>query len=72
MSSLPYLRQADDGTFELIVPGAKGRVHILPYCFHTEEDAMRWLSSPKGREHISKISARPQSQFPAEHAGHAG
>ncbi len=58
MTSLPYLREADDGTYELVVPGAKGGVHILPYCFHTEEDAMRWLASPKGREHIRKIGAR--------------
>ncbi len=58
MSSLPYLRAADDGTYELVVPGAKGRVHVLPYCFHTEEDALRWLSSRKGREHIMKLGER--------------
>ncbi len=69
MTSQPYLRAADDGTFELVVPAGKGRVHILPYCFHTEEDAMRWLSSRKGREQISKISSRNQLQFPLEHAG---
>ena len=72
MSTQPYLREADDGTYELVVPGARGRFHVLPYCFHTEEDAMRWLASRKGMEHIRKIEARPQLQFPAEHAGHAG
>ncbi len=69
MSTQPYLRIADDGTYELVVPAGKGRLHILPYCFHTEEDAMRWLSSRKGREQISKINARTQPRFPAEHAG---
>jgi len=65
MPSHPYLRTADDGTYELVVPAGKGRVHILPYCFHTEEDALRWLSSRKGREQISKISARNQPHSPA-------
>ncbi len=71
MASQPYLRTADDGTYELVVPAGKGRVHILPYCFHTEEDAMRWISSRKGREQISKISARNKPQYPAEHAAGA-
>ncbi len=68
MSSQPYLRIADDGTYELVVPAGKGRVHILPYCFHTEEDAMEWLSSRKGREQINKISGRNRPRFPVEHA----
>ena len=54
MSSQPYLRIADDGTYELVVPAGRGRVHILPYCFHTEEDAMKWLATRKGREQVSK------------------
>ena len=68
MSSQPYLRNADDGTYELVVPEGKGRVHILPYCFHTEEDAMKWLSSRKGREQISKIGDHNQPRFAMEHA----
>ena len=52
MSSQPYLRAADDGTYELLVPFGKGSVHILPYCFHTEEDAVNWLASRKGREQM--------------------
>jgi hypothetical protein len=63
MSTQPYLREADDGTFELVVPSGKGRVHILPYCFHTEEDAKTWLSSRKGRELIRKLSSRFQSTY---------
>ena len=58
MSSQPYLRAADDGTYELLVPFGKGSVHILPYCFHTEEDAANWLASRKGRELIQHI--RPE------------
>ncbi len=54
MSSQPYLRTADDGTFELLVP-SRGSVHILPYCFHTEEDAVNWLATRKGRENIQQI-----------------
>jgi hypothetical protein len=55
MSSQPYLRAADDGTYELLVPYGRGSVHILPYCFHTEEDAAIWLASRKGREQIQQI-----------------
>jgi hypothetical protein len=65
MSSKPYLRAADDGTYELVVPSARGRTHILPYCFHTEEDAMTWLASLKGREVIRKLSGIPQPAFSA-------
>lgn len=54
MASKPYLRPADDGTYELIVPLSQG-LHILPYCFHTEEDARAWLSTRKGREHIRQL-----------------
>jgi hypothetical protein len=68
MASQPYLRTADDGTYELVVPAGMGRVHILPYCFHTEEDAMKWLSTRKGREQINKISGRNQPRFVMEHA----
>ncbi len=55
MSFEPYLRAAGDGTLELLVPLAGGAVHILPYCFHTKEDAANWLATRKGREHILKI-----------------
>ena len=55
MSSQPYLRAADDGTYELLIPLGKGSVHILPYCFHTEIDAANWLASRKGREQIQHI-----------------
>jgi len=58
MSFQPYLRAADDGTYELLVPFGKGSVHILPYCFHTEEDAADWLASRKGRELIQHISPK--------------
>ncbi|WP_127076947.1 hypothetical protein [Rhodomicrobium lacus] len=55
MAPKPYLREADDGTFELVVPAAFGRVHVLPYCFHTEEDATRWLTSRKGKERLVSL-----------------
>lgn len=58
MAFEPYLRPAGDGTFELLVPSAGGGVHVLPYCFHTEEDAASWLASRKGRERIRKIRVR--------------
>jgi hypothetical protein len=58
MSSEPYLQAAKDGTFELVISDNKGPLHVLPYCFHSEEDAMTWLSSRKGREQLKKISAR--------------
>ena len=57
MPSHPYLRAADDGTYELLVP-SRGSVHILPYCFHTEDDAANWLASRKGREQIQHIHAK--------------
>ncbi len=60
MSSQPYLRAADDGTYELLVPFGKGAVHILPYCFHTEEDAANWLASRKGRELIQRIHPKAE------------
>jgi hypothetical protein len=65
MSTKPYLRAADDGTYELVVPSAKGRMHILPYCFHTEEDAMTWLSSRKGKEVIRKLSGLQSQVYAA-------
>ena len=68
MATQPYLRTADDGTYELVVPAGKGRIHVLPYCFHTEEDAIRWLSTRKGRQHIENLSARANPMFAAEHA----
>jgi hypothetical protein len=58
MSSQPYLRAADDGTFELLVPSGAGSIHVLPYCFHTEEDAANWLASRKGKQQIQQI--RPE------------
>jgi hypothetical protein len=58
MACEPYLRPAGDGTYELLVPSADGAVHVLPYCFHTEEDAANWLTSRKGRERIRKVRRR--------------
>ncbi len=58
MTFRPYLRPAGDGTYELLVPSPGGALHVLPYCFHTEEDAANWLASRKGREHIRKIRSR--------------
>ncbi len=55
MSLNPYLRLAGDGTYELLVPSGHGPDHVLPYCFHTKDDAARWLASRKGREQIKKI-----------------
>ncbi len=54
----PYLRAAGDGTYELLVPSPSGAFHVLPYCFHTEEDAADWLASRKGRDQIRKIQKR--------------
>ena len=65
MSSHPYLRAADDGTYELLVPFGKSSVHILPYCFHTQEDAANWLASRKGRELIQRI--RPRGEKTGTH-----
>jgi hypothetical protein len=76
MSSQPYLRAADDGTYELLVPFGKGSVHILPYCFHTEEEAVIWLASRKGRELIQHIHPKGEktgtyqpSLYPLNEAG---
>ena len=55
MPSRPYLRAAGDGTYELLVPMGRGLVQILPYCFHTEQDAAIWLATRKGREHIQQV-----------------
>jgi hypothetical protein len=55
MSIEPYLRAAGDGTYELVVPSKGGKVHVLPYCFHSNEDAVNWLATPKGRERIEKL-----------------
>jgi hypothetical protein len=46
MSFDPYLRMANDGTYELLVPSAGGSVHVLPYC------------SRKGQEQLRKIRHR--------------
>lgn len=54
----PYLRSAGDGTFELLVQSAAGTVYVLPYCFHTKEEAIGWLASRKGRERIRKVRGR--------------
>ena len=70
-SSQPYLRAADDGTYEVVVPAGMGRDHILPYCFHTEEDALRWLSTRKGREQIRQIGLRVQTQYQVGGIEHA-
>ncbi|MBT3071832.1 hypothetical protein KKP04_13245 [Rhodomicrobium sp. Az07] len=58
MAPKPYLREADDGTFELLVPAGFDRVHVLPYCFHTEEDAARWLTSRKGKERLMNLGGQ--------------
>lgn len=58
MTFEPYLRSAGDGTFELLVPSTSGAVHVLPYCFHTEEEAASWIASRKGRERIRKVRNR--------------
>jgi hypothetical protein len=58
MSFEPYLRAAGDGTYELLIPSEGGAVHVLPYCFHSKEDAANWLASRKGRERIRKIRSR--------------
>lgn len=58
MSFEPYLRPAGDGTYELLVPSSGDGFHVLPYCFHSEEDAANWLASRKGRELIRKIRSR--------------
>ena len=55
MSIEPYLRAAGDGTYELVVPSKGGKLHVLPYCFHSNEDAVKWLATPKGRERIEKL-----------------
>ncbi len=58
MAFEPYLRPAGDGTYELLVPSSGGAFLVLPYCFHSEDDAADWLASRKGRELIRKIRAR--------------
>ena len=68
MTSQPYLRAADDGTYELLVPFAKDSVHILPYCFHTVEDAANWLASRKGREIVQHIRPKGEGTRPALYA----
>ena len=60
MSSQPYPRAADDGTFELLVPSSTGSIYVLPYCFHTEEEAANWLASRKGKQRIQQI--RPECE----------
>jgi TRAP-type C4-dicarboxylate transport system substrate-binding protein len=58
MAFEPYLRPAGDGTLELLVPSVEGTIHVLPYCFHTEEDAANWLASRKGREYMRRLRRR--------------
>ena len=58
MAFEPYLRPAGDGTLELLVPSVEGTIHVLPYCFHTEEDAANWLASRKGREYMRGLRRR--------------
>jgi len=62
MSSQPHLRAADDGTYELLIPFGQGSVHILPYCFHSEEDAANWLASRKGQEQIQTFARKVKIQ----------
>jgi hypothetical protein len=54
----PYLRVANDGTYELLVPLPDKGIHVFPYCFHTPQDAASWLTSRKGQEQIRKIRNR--------------
>jgi hypothetical protein len=58
MTFEPYLRLTGDGTFELLVPSASSAVHVLPYRFHSEEDAANWLASRKGCQRIRKTRSR--------------
>ncbi len=58
MAFEPYLRPAGDGTLELLVPSLEGTIHVLPYCFHNEEDAAHWLASRKGREYMRRLRRR--------------
>jgi hypothetical protein len=58
MAFEPYLRPAGDGTLELLVPSVGGAIHVLPYCFHSEEDAVNWLASRKGREYMRRLRRR--------------
>ena len=52
---LPFPRLATDGTYEVVVPVAGYPVPIiLPYFFSSEEDGMRWISSPKGSKRIER------------------
>ena len=67
MLSPPFIRAADDGTYELLVPFEMGRVHILPYCFHTADEAEKWVKSRKGRELLRKLRARFQAQDKQTH-----
>ena len=62
MSSQPHLRAADDGTYELLIPFGKGSVHILPYCFHSEEDAANWLASRKSQEQLQTFARKVKMQ----------
>ena len=58
MTFEPYLRPAGDGTLELLVPSVDGAIYVLPYCFHSEEDAANWLASRKGREYMRRLRRR--------------
>jgi len=62
MFSQSHLRAADDETYELLIPFGKGSVHILPYCFHSEEDAANWLASRKGQEQIQTFARKVKIQ----------
>jgi hypothetical protein len=54
----PFIRAAGDGTFEVEVPLADHLPPlVLPYSFHSEEDATLWLKSRKGNERIAKARA---------------
>ena len=51
----PFPRPADDGTYEILVPLAgHSQPLILPYSFSSEEDATRWILSPKGSKRLEK------------------
>jgi hypothetical protein len=50
---VPHPRPVGDGTYEVAVPlPGRSRPLILPYSFSSEEDALLWIGSRKGRKRI--------------------
>ena len=51
----PFLRQAGDGTYEIVIPLADCSLPlILPYSFSSEDDGLLWLQSRKGSARIER------------------